>query len=141
MSERSEAVTEHRASRPMLAPDVYDTETATLFGSRCTACGMTHFPPKDGCPDCYAETAERIPLSRTGTVYAYTVVHAALPGFKAPYPLLQVDFPEGVRVVGQLVGLDDTSSVHPGMQVVLDTGPVRTDESGDEVIGYRFVPA
>lgn len=127
-------------SRPMLAADVYDTETATLYGSRCPACGTTHFPPKDGCPDCFAERAERVPLSRRGTVHAFTVVHAAMPGFEAPYALVQVDLPEGLRIVGQLVGVDDMSRVRSGMDVVLDTGPVRKEESGDDVIGYRWVP-
>lgn len=128
-------------SRPMLGADVYDADTSTLYGSRCVACGKTHFPPKDGCPDCYAETAERVALSRVGTVHAFTVVHAAMPGFEPPYALAQVDLPEGVRVVGQLVGVDEPSSMRPGMAVTVDTGTIRKDESGEEIIGYRFVPA
>jgi len=124
----------------MLPSDVYDTATTTLFGSHCERCGTTHFPPKEGCPDCYAATASRIPLSRTGLVYAHTVVHSALPGFKAPYVLVQVDLPEGVRIVGQLVEVDDPTPVHHGMTVTFDTGVVRTDELGEEIIGYRFAP-
>lgn len=128
-------------SRPMLAAEVYDTETATLYASRCALCGRTHFPPKDGCPDCFAESAERIALSGTGTIHAFTVVRTALPGFTAPYGLLQVDYPEGVRVVGQLAGVDDFATVRAGMEVRVETGPVRQDGTGQDVIGYRFVPA
>ncbi|WP_219413758.1 Zn-ribbon domain-containing OB-fold protein [Pseudonocardia nigra] len=128
-------------SKPMLPADVYDTESGTLYGSRCATCGTTHFPPKGGCPDCFGESVERVALSQRGRVHACTVVHSALPGFSAPYALAQVDFPEGVRVVGQLAGVEDPSAVAAGSQVVLETGAVRVDPSGEEVIGYRFVPA
>ena len=52
------------------------TETAdgpALLGSRCTGCAAHTFPRQSGCPRCTGETMEDVALSRTGTLWSWTV--------------------------------------------------------------------
>lgn len=127
-------------TRTIVPAEVFDPEAAVLFGSRCATCGAVHFPPLEGCPDCFAPTAERVALSGEGRVRSFTVVHLGFPGFPTGYPLVEVEFPEGILVVGQLVGVDDPAALEVGMKVRVDAGPVRTDPQGEAMDGYRFVP-
>lgn len=127
-------------SRTIVPAEVFDPAAAVLFGSRCGTCAAVHFPPLEGCPDCFAPTAERVALSAEGRVRSFTVVHLGFPGFPTGYPLVEVEFPEGILVVGQLVGVDDPAALEIGMPVRVDAGPVRTDPQGEALDGYRFVP-
>ncbi len=111
-----------------------------LLGSRCPSCGASFFPHRQVCSRCLHEPLERVPLSSRGTVYTYTVIRQAPPGFEVPYVLVYVDLPEGVRVLGQLAGAT-AESVRIGMEVELSVEPFRVDAEGREVIGYRFHPA
>lgn len=110
-----------------------------LLGSRCPSCGAWFFPRRQVCSRCLAEPLETAPLSPRGTVYTYTVIHQAPPGFEVPYVLVYVDLPEGVRVLGQLAGVAP-ESVRIGLEVELALEPFGEDEEGREVIGYRFHP-
>lgn len=74
-----------------------------MTGSRCSSCGACFYPQRSVCSRCLAEL-EPVELSTRGTVYTYTVVHQAGPGFETPYTLVYVDLPEGVRMLGQLDG-------------------------------------
>lgn len=110
-----------------------------LVGSRCPACGARFFPPRHVCSRCLAEPLEPAALSTRGTVYTYTVVHQAAPGFETPYVLGYVDLPEGVRVLGQVAGIaPDEARI--GMAVELAVEPFGEDEQGRLLIGYRFRP-
>ena len=60
-----------------------------LTGVRCPACGTYAFPPElFGCPNprCGATDLERVPLSRRGRVWSFSVNHYA-----APPPALSLD--------------------------------------------------
>lgn len=52
-----------------------------LVGGKCTACGVTAFPQRAGCPRCGAPMGE-VELPTTGTVWSWTVQRI---GVKAPY--------------------------------------------------------
>ena len=127
-------------SRTVVPVDVFDPDAAVLFGSRCAACGTLHFPPMEGCPDCFAPSTDREPLSQTGRVRSFTVVNLGFPGFPRDYPLVEVALPEGIVVLGQLVGLANGSELGHGMAVKIESGPVRHDDQGEPLDGYRFVP-
>ena len=127
-------------SRTVVPADVFDPETGVLFGSRCATCGAVHFPPIDGCPDCCAVSTERLALSPTGRVRSFTVVNLGFPGFPKGYPLVEVELPEGIVVIGQLAGIDDPGQLHSGLMVKVEAGPVRVAEDGEAIDGYRFVP-
>jgi uncharacterized OB-fold protein len=56
-----------------------DENEPHLLGSRCTACGTHYFPPRErfcsnpGCAGADGPAVlERVPLSRTGTLWSYT---------------------------------------------------------------------
>ena len=52
-----------------------DENQPHLIGSRCAACGTHSFPPRNhfcANPNCAGVVLERVPLSRTGTVWSYT---------------------------------------------------------------------
>lgn len=108
-----------------------------LKALRCASCSRTHFPPPAPvCPGCFSEDLEEITLSTEGTVYSFTEVHTAPPGFQPPYVLAYVDLPEGVRLLGQVDG--GANGIAVGLPVRMTTGTVRTDDDGTEWIGYRF---
>jgi uncharacterized OB-fold protein len=115
-------------------------EIPSLIGSRCDRCGNSFFPKRKRCPDCQDKGKTReVPLSRTGTLYTYTIVRQGPPGFHPPYATALVDLPEGVRLFAQL------TTVVPG-EIVLDGpveltfGPIANDREGNEIVSYRFRP-
>ena len=126
-------------SGPSQGTVVFDPDAKVLVGSRCPNCQAVHFPPTNGCPECFAPTTVTAALSREGRVRSFTEVHLGFPGFPKRYHLVEVVLPEDLVVVGQLVGADDEALVQIGMTVTVDVGPVRTDDQGDPVEGYRFV--
>jgi hypothetical protein len=72
------------------------------------------FPPIEylhGEPPC-----EEIELGPTGTLYSYTVVHAAKD--KAPYGLAMVDFEPGVRAFGRLLYGEQPPAIGAAVRVV-----------------------
>jgi uncharacterized protein len=53
-----------------------------LLASRCTNCGNVLFPRVDACTYCSAEDPEPVELSGQGTLWAWTAVTAAPPGYQ-----------------------------------------------------------
>jgi uncharacterized OB-fold protein len=82
---------------------------------------------------------EEVALSRRGTLYSYTIVRQAPPGFRAPYATALVDLPEGVRIFAQLTTADPREIRMDG-PVELTFGPIAVDKDGSEVISYKFKP-
>ena len=116
---------------------LFQHEPPRLLGSTCKDCGTTVFPTKDFCPSCACEGPHEIkPLSATGKVFSYTVVHQAPPGRPTPYVLAYVDLPEQVRVLAQVDHAPDRMSVGMPVRLVLREAAVR---EGIALIGYAFV--
>ena len=119
---------------PLANPD------ACLSAGRCTSCGRAWFPRPQTCPECLStESMTRIDLSRTGTLYAYSVIHIAPAGFKAPYVIGYVDLPEGVRVFGHLDGCKE-DAVECGAPVRIYAGVIGRTPGDEPLIGVRFAP-
>jgi uncharacterized OB-fold protein len=78
-----------------------DGRTA-LFASHCRGCGRVLFPVGSVCAQCGGADLDRQALSPTGSVFAWTAVHRAAPGWKVPYVVALVDFPEGPRIFAQV---------------------------------------
>lgn len=126
-----------------LAGDAVEAEgggAAHLVGSECRDCGARVFPPTDVCPQCMSENVARLKLSRRGTLYSWSVVHAAPRGWKLPYVAGYVDLPEGVRVFAHIVG-GDPKSLRFDMPVEATIAVLGTDEQGNPVESYAFAPA
>jgi uncharacterized OB-fold protein len=83
---------------------------------------------------------ETVGFSTRGTLYTYSVVRQSTPAFEVPYALGYVDFPEGVRIMGQISGCE-MDEIGIGMPMVLSLEPFGEDEEGNPLTGYRFSPA
>ena len=80
-----------------------------LLGGSCSACGRRHFRAAPVCPWCGADDISPVTLSNRGTLWGWTAVTAAPPGYEGPVPygFGVVDLPEdGLRIVTRLVESD-----------------------------------
>jgi uncharacterized OB-fold protein len=114
-------------------------EAPGLIGSQCRDCGKMLFPPAAICPDCLSENIAPVALSRTGTLYSYTVMRVAARGWDAPYMLGYVDLPEGVRVFTHLTGMTP-EDVRVDMPVSLQLMEPTENADGVKVNGFKFGP-
>jgi len=112
-----------------------------LVGGRCHACDRHHFPAGALCPYCGADQVERVTLSRTGTLWAWTAVTAAPPGYRGsvPYGFGVVELREGIRVVTRLTEPDPARLSH-GEPVRFEITTLPADD-GTTVTTYAFAPA
>jgi uncharacterized protein len=116
-------------------------EPVRLIGGRCASCGRHHFPRHDACPYCGAEVRDEVALSAEGTLWAWTAVTTAPPGYggEVPYGFGVVELPEGLRVVTRLT-VADPSRLRSGQPMRLVLVPVGADGDGRRVVGYAFEP-
>jgi uncharacterized OB-fold protein len=119
--------------------EVHPDGTGNLLGSRCRECGAHFFPVRAACSGCLSQDLETVPFSTEGTLYTYTVVRQSIPAFEVPYILGYVDFPEGVRIMGQIAGCE-VEDLTIGMPMVLKLEPFGVDDEGTPLTGYRFHP-
>lgn len=106
-----------------------------LIGSVCDACGARSFPVRAFCLACGQDALDSVPLSITGSVFSYTVVHQAPGQRPVPYVLAYVDLDDEVRVLAQVD--------HPpgDMRIGLRVGLVLRNivpEPGVARLGYAF---
>jgi uncharacterized OB-fold protein len=111
-----------------------------LLGSRCADCQTLVFPPVELCPECMSENVARRRLSDRGTLYSWSVVHAAPRGWTVPYIAAYVDLPDGVRVFAHIVNAD-ADRLAMDMTVKLCVAILGEDETGAPVESYAFTPA
>ncbi len=129
---------EHVAIRPGLFTVA---DAPRLMGSRCLVCGRSHFPCTTVCPFCGEDDVEETELSSTGTLWAWTGVTAAPPGYRGtvPYGFGVVELPEGLRVITRLTEADP-SQLHAGQPMHLVLDALHVDDDGNQVVGYAFAP-
>jgi len=97
--------------RPVISPDTEFFWAGTTAGElriqRCGDCGAVRHPPGPRCPSCGNMAAGYVVATGTGEVYSYVVHrHPPVPGKKLPIVIALVQLPEGVRMVGELLGVD-----------------------------------
>ena len=114
--------------------------SGNLLGSRCRSCGAHFFPVREACSGCLSDELEAVRFSTEGKLYTFSIVRQSTPAFEVPYALGYVDFPEGVRIMGQISGCE-LDEIEIGMSVALTLTPFGEDEDGQPLIGYRFEPA
>jgi uncharacterized OB-fold protein/acyl dehydratase len=86
---------------------------------KCADCGTLRHPPGPMCPACHSVNRSYVVASGRGEVYSYVVHHhPPVPGRTPPFVVAVVDLPEGVRVVGNVIGCDP-AEVSIGMPVEL----------------------
>lgn len=124
---------------------LFTADRTALLGSRCADCGAHTFPRQDGCPRCTGASMVDVPLSRTGTLWSWTVQ-----GFrpKPPYTGTAAHEPYGVGYVelpGQLIVEarlveSDPAELEIGTPMELALVPFRDGADGP-VLTFAFVKA
>ena len=132
-------MTSEARSQPVV-DGVFSADPPRLLGARCTRCRETSFPRLDGCPYCGCETIDAVELSEHGTLWGWTTVLHAPPGYlgTVPYGFGVVELPEGVRVITRLAVPDDSWEFGQAMQ--LRVGEVGIDRDGVMLTTWEFAP-
>jgi hypothetical protein len=117
--------------RPMRSRDTEFFWAGTAAGElriqTCNACGALRFPPGPSCPECGTQDRGYVVASGHGTVFSYVVHrHPPVPGRELPVLIVLLDLEEGVRMVGELVGIA-AEDVVIGMPVEVDYRHVDDD--------------
>jgi uncharacterized OB-fold protein len=123
----------------------WPSEEPRLIGSRCLACGTTTFPQQPSCPKCAGSATEERLLSRTGSLWSFTVQ-----GFRPkspyngpdefePYGVGYVELPGEVMVEARLTE-SDPAALAIGAVMELDVVPFRRDEDGNDIVTFAFRP-
>jgi uncharacterized OB-fold protein len=126
-----------------IQPDVFvvrDDGSCALIGGFSPTSGRYHFPLQDCCPYTGAADVERVELSTRGTLWGWTAVTAAPPGYdgRVPYGFGVVELTvERLRVITRLTESDpDALAFGDAMQLVTDV--VATDDDGTDVVVWAF---
>jgi len=109
------------------------------------SCGTCYFPKTFTCqnPDCTKKNVEDIALKGRGKLWSYTIVHYQppspyiSPGPFKPFYIGLVEFPEGIRILGQLTGTDN-KDVTLDMDVELVIEKLYDDADGNEAVTWKF---
>jgi len=109
-----------------------------LVAQRCNASGRFFFPPSPVSPVTRDGNWEWVELSGKGKIGSFVVMHQKyFPGFgdEVPYPVIEVELSEGIRLLSSIVELGDRElSVGMPVEVVFDAVT-------DEVTLPKFKPA
>ena len=113
-----------------------------LAGQRCTACRAVFLGRRLACGRCTARGPfEEIRLSRSGTLWVYSIVHQSSPGVPVPYVAAIVDLPEGLSVRCNLIDVPpDPAALSFGMPVEMTTAVSQQDRDGNDVVAFYFRP-
>lgn len=130
-----------KVERTPIRTGLFSIDPPRLLGGCCPQCRRHHFPAPPTCPYCGAGNCESVALSERGTLYLFTVVRNAPPGYRgrAPYGFGVVELPEGLRIITPLTETR-LDILRVGMAVRLQIAPLFTDDEGREVLSYSFQP-
>jgi uncharacterized OB-fold protein/acyl dehydratase len=100
---------DEQALRPVISRDTEffwaGTARHELRIQRCGECGALRHPPGPACLACGAAKPGYVVAAGTGEIYSYVVHHhPPVPGRQVPFVVALVQLPEGVRMVGELLG-------------------------------------
>jgi uncharacterized OB-fold protein len=134
MSEQGPIIERPEGSAERLQPPVSPAAEGFWAATRerrlvlqwCTACERAIHFPREACPSCLGTELEYRAAAGTGTVYAVsTMPSPGNPGMagRAPYPVVLVDLPEGVRMLANAVG-DGALDAQVGHAVVVAWEPL-----------------
>ena len=96
------------------------TKQHELRYQTCNACNAVVFFPRRHCPSCMGFDLSWQTSKGEGTVYTCTVIrqigHPFFRG-RAPYVVAWIDLDEGFRMLSNVVGVDDPTTVTIGQRV------------------------
>lgn len=119
---------------------LFTMDPPRLVGGRCEDCGRHQFPRLTTCPYCSGDRIVEALLSERGTLWGWTAVTAAPPGYRGdvPFGFGVVELPEGLRVITRLSLPDDEFTF--GMPMQLQLATLHTNDEGEDVVTYEFAP-
>jgi uncharacterized protein len=124
----------------------WPSDEPRLIGGRCAACDSVSFPRPASCSRCTSGEIGEQPLSRTGTLWSWTVQRFqpkepyAGPEPFEPYGVGYVELPGEVIVESRLTTADP-GELEIGQPMELVIVPFTTADDGTEVITFAFRPA
>lgn len=126
-------------ARPVV-DGLFTADPPRLLGARCDGCTQTSFPRLDQCPYCGNESVQPVELSDRGTLWGWTTVLNAPPGYlgDVPYGFGVVELPEGVRVISRLA-VPDASWTH-GQAMQLRVVELGANSDGEILTTWEFAP-
>ncbi len=109
---------EYRKPIPVPTPETEffwrKTKDHELWIQRCIGCPEVEafFYPRLHCPNpkCITGKVEWFQASGNGTLYSYMINYRPAPGFEAdaPYAIAVIQLEEGPRMMGNIVGIENT---------------------------------
>ncbi len=133
------------AQRPL--PNVEDADTGEFWRKtsrhelaypQCADCAGIVFYPRQHCPQCGSSSLNWQLASGTGSIYSFSVVRQSYHPFfrtQAPYAVAWIDLDEGVRLLSNVIGVED-----PGSQLSIGQRVMVTWEEHDELCIPLFRP-
>lgn len=117
-----------------------------LIGSRCGDCGAVTFPRQESCPRCTSTNVSRHLLSRTGTLWTWTMqgFRPKSPPYEGPvdfepYPVGYVELPGEVKVESLLVDVV-ADHLQIGMEMELAIVPFASTVTDEALVTFAFRP-
>ena len=117
-----------------------------LIGSRCADCGAVTVPEQRSCPRCTSTNVARHLLSRTGTLWTWTIqgFRPKSPPYEGPaefepYPVGYVELPGEVKVETLLVDVTP-AQLRIGMEMALTIIPFHSSTTDEPLVTFAFRP-
>jgi uncharacterized OB-fold protein len=119
----------------------WPSDDPRFIASRCKACGEVFFPSSDHCanPNCGNSEVEEILLSKKGKLYSFTIQYYQPPkpfvpaNPFVPFGIGLVEFPEGVRICGQMVDCNPEKDLKLNLDVEMII-----DSLDEKVVAWKF---
>jgi uncharacterized OB-fold protein len=116
-----------------------------LMGSHCPNCDENFLPPRAICPHCYGDQMEWVEFKGTGKLVAFTSIYIAPTamieagyGRDKPYLVGVVELDEGVKISGQILGLDARNAGEVKIGIPLSVEFVERGEGKAEKTALAF---
>ncbi len=117
-------------------------EGPALIASKCESCDSVFFPKKKVCPECFEGHLHQVLLSKHGKLHTYALSVMGPAELEKPYVMGFIDLPEGIRLYSLIIDCEPWDEVLKiGMEMELAVGRIRTDQHGNDIMGYMFKPA
>jgi len=119
---------------------LFTVDPPRLLGACCAACDEHHFPRLEQCPYCGSGDVAALALSAHGTLWGWTEVTAAPPGYTGPVPFGfgVIELPEGIRVVTRLAA--PVADYTFGQAMELRIVELHRQDDDSPVVTWEFAP-
>jgi len=93
-------------------------EQGSVSGTRCKKCGMTFFPPRADCYQCFSSDMEWFDAAGTGKLVTYSKLEYAPVGFDGdlPYAIALLDYGD-YKIFGRLDSNLSDDEIKVGMEM------------------------